>query len=130
MARLRVRFAVRPHITTFRASCTISCGLCSFRVSWCHNQSLEFDWDDDKAEINIVRHGISFLEATSVFDDDLSITFLDPDHSIDEERLIIIGHSNRGRLLFVSHTDRNRRPRIISAREVTRRERKVYEDVR
>ena len=77
---------------------------------------MEFDWDDDKAEINIVRHGISFLEAASVFDDDLSITFLDPDHSIDEERLIIIGHSNRGRLLFVSHTDRNRRPRIISAR--------------
>ena len=65
-----------------------------------------------------------------MFDDDLSITFLDPDHSVDEERLIIIGHSNRGRLLFVSHTDRNRRPRIISAREVTRRERKVYEDVR
>ena len=91
---------------------------------------MEFDWDDDKAEINFVRHGISFLEAASVFDDDLSITFLDPDHSVDEERLIIIGHSNRGRLLFVSHTDRNRRPRIISAREVTRRERKVYEDVR
>ena len=91
---------------------------------------MEFDWDDDKAEINIVRHGISFLEAASVFDDDLSITFLDPDHSIDEERLIIIGHSNRGRLLFVSHTDRNRRPRIFSPREVTRRERKVYEDVR
>ena len=60
---------------------------------------MEFDWDDDKAEINIVRHGISFLEAASVFDDDLSITFLDPDHSVDEERLIIIGHSNRGRLL-------------------------------
>ena len=60
---------------------------------------MEFDWDDDKAEINIVRHGISFLEAASVFDDDLSIPFLDPDHSVDEERLIIIGHSNRGRLL-------------------------------
>ena len=60
-----------------------------------------------------------------MFDDDLSITFLDPDHSIDEERLIIIGHSNRGRLLFVSHTDRNRRPRIISAREVTRREKRL-----
>jgi len=60
---------------------------------------MEFDWDDDKAEINIVRHGISFLEAASVFDDDLSITFLAPDHSVDEERLIIIGHSNRGRLL-------------------------------
>ena len=91
---------------------------------------MEFDWDDDKAETNIARHSVSFLEAASVFDDDLSITFLDPDHSVDEERLIIIGHSNRGRLLFVSHTDRDSRPRIISAREVTRRERKVYEDAR
>jgi len=91
---------------------------------------MEFDWDDNKAEINIVRHGVSFLEAASVFDDDLSITFPDPDHSIVEERLIIIGHSTRGRLLFVSHTDRTNGLRIISAREVTRNERKVYENAR
>lgn len=90
---------------------------------------MEFNWDDTKAEANISKHDISFLEAASVFDDDLSITFPDPDHSGDEERLIIIGHSDRGRLLFVSHTDRNNLSRIISAREVTRRERKVYENV-
>ena len=75
-------------------------------------------------------HGVSFLEAASVFDDEFSITFRDPDHSADEERFVIIGHSDRGRLLFVSHTDQDARPRIISAREVTRRERKVYENVR
>lgn len=91
---------------------------------------MEFDWDDTKAETNLTKHGVSFLEATSVFDDDFSITFPDPDHSIDEERQIIIGHSNQGRLLFVSHTDRNNSPRIISAREATRRERMVYENVR
>jgi len=91
---------------------------------------MDFDWDDDKAEANITKHGVSFLEAASVFGDDLSITFPDPDHSIDEERLIIIGHSDRGRLLFVSHTDQNNQTRIISAREVTRRERRVYENVR
>ncbi len=91
---------------------------------------MEFDWDDNKAEKNLANHGVSFLEAASVFDDALSLTFPDPDHSMDEERLIIIGHSDRGRLLFVSHTDRNNSLRIISAREVTRRERKVYENAR
>ncbi len=91
---------------------------------------MEFDWDEDKAEANGAKHGVSFHEAASVFEDDLSLTFSDPDHSLDEERLIIIGHSRRGRLLFVSHTDRNGQTRIISAREVTRRERQVYENVR
>lgn len=90
---------------------------------------MEFDWDDDKAETNLTKHGISFLEAASVFDDALSITFSDADHSDDEERLIILGHSSRGRLLFVSHTDRDDKTRIISAREATRREKKVYENV-
>ena len=91
---------------------------------------MEFDWDDSKAEANFIKHGVSFLEAASVYDDEFSITFRDPDHSADEERFVIIGHSQRGRLLFVSHTDRGDRLRIISAREVTRRERKVYENVR
>jgi uncharacterized DUF497 family protein len=91
---------------------------------------MEFDWDNSKAETNFAKHGVSFQEAASVFDDALSITFPDPDHSVSEERLIIIGNSHRGRLLFVSHTDRNDQLRIISARETTRRERKVYESVR
>ena len=91
---------------------------------------MDFDWDDSKAEANFIKHGVSFPEAASAFDDEFSITFHDPDHSVGEERFILIGHSGRGRLLFVSHTDRDKRPRIISAREVTRRERKVYENVR
>ena len=91
---------------------------------------MEFEWDDDKAEVNFAKHGVSFLEASSVFDDDLSLTFADPDHSVDEERLVIIGYSQRGRLLFVSHTDQAGVLRIISARQVTRRERKVYENTR
>lgn len=91
---------------------------------------MDFDWDDGKAETNLVKHGVSFVEAASVFDDDFSVTFSDPDHFINEERLVIIGQSHRGRLLFVSHTDRNNKVRIISARETTRHEKQVYENVR
>ncbi len=89
---------------------------------------MDFDWDDGKAEANLSKHGVSFLEAATVFEDDLSITFFDADHSMNEERFVIIGHSQRGRLLFVSHTDTDDQVRIISAREATRRERKVYEN--
>ncbi len=91
---------------------------------------MEFEWDNSKAETNLAKHGVSFQEAASVFDDALSVTFLDPDHSVSEERLIIIGYSHRRRLLLVSHTDQDDQVRIISARETTRRERKVYESVR
>ncbi len=89
---------------------------------------MDFEWDDSKAEVNFIKHAVSFSEAATVFDDDLSIAFRDPYHSSAEERFVIIGQSNRGRLLFVSHTDRNDLTRIVSAREVTRRERKVYEN--
>lgn len=80
---------------------------------------MEFDWDESKAETNLIKHGISFIEAATVFEDDFSVTFPDPDHSTAEERFIILGHSRRGRLLFVSHTDESDKPRIISAREAT-----------
>lgn len=90
---------------------------------------MRFDWDDGKAETNLTKHSVSFQEAASVFDDPLSIAFPDPDHSIEEERLVIIGHSHQGRLLFVSHTDQDNQVRVISAREVTRREKRVYEEV-
>ena len=88
---------------------------------------MRFDWDDKKAETNLTKHGVPFQEAASVFDDPLSVTFPDPDHSLVEERLIIIGHSHRGRLLFVSHTEGSE-VRVISAREVTRQEKRVYEE--
>ena len=73
------------------------------------------------------KHGVDFVEAATVFNDPLSITFSDPDHSQHEDRYIIIGMSRLDRLLIVAHTDRSNRTRIISARTVTNRERKLYE---
>jgi len=89
---------------------------------------MDFEWDPHKAEINLRKHGVSFTEAGTVFGDNLTITIPDPDHSDDEERFITIGWSNHRRLLIVSHADRGDRIRIISARELTRAERKVYEE--
>jgi uncharacterized DUF497 family protein len=89
---------------------------------------MEFTWDPNKAESNVRRHGVSFHEAATVFGDPLSTTVPDPDHSIEEERYIIIGTSHRGRLLMVAHVEQGNRIRIISARELTRRERRQYEE--
>ncbi|MBC7810942.1 MAG: BrnT family toxin [Burkholderiales bacterium] len=87
---------------------------------------MNFEWDDNKADHNIQKHGVSFPEASTVFYDTLSVTFLDPDHSDEEDRFIIIGQSNQGRLLFVAHTDRGDRVRIISARPLRPKERRLY----
>ncbi|MEK7441977.1 MAG: BrnT family toxin [Chloroflexota bacterium] len=89
---------------------------------------MEFEWDPKKAKQNLKKHKTSFDEASTVFNDDLSITFPDPDHSEDEDHLIIIGMSKQKRLLMVAHTERGVRIRIISARELTRTERKDYEE--
>ncbi|TYQ27118.1 MULTISPECIES: BrnT family toxin [unclassified Pseudanabaena] len=86
-----------------------------------------FDWDEEKAKSNLAKHGISFDEATSVFDDPLFLTFSDPEHSLQEQRFLIMGESARGRLLVVSYTDRKDITRLISARTATRKERKAYE---
>lgn len=76
---------------------------------------------------NLAKHKVSFEVAATVFADPLSDTFDDPDHSADEQRFLIIGHSEKGELLFVSHTDDGETVRIISAREPTRKEREKYE---
>jgi len=89
---------------------------------------IEFEWDTDKAKLNLRKHGVAFKEAASVFKDSLSITIDDPDHSEEEERFIIIGLSDAGRLLIVAHTNRGDRTRIINARELTRSEREAYEE--
>ena len=86
-----------------------------------------FDWDKKKAAGNLAKHKVSFEEAATVFSDPLSGTFDDPDHSAAERRFLIIGHSEKGRLLFISHTDDGETVRIISAREPTRGEQKSYE---
>jgi uncharacterized protein len=89
---------------------------------------MQFEWNPDKANSNLKKHGVSFNEASTVFNDPLSVTFPDPDHSYSEERYVIIGLSSAGRILIVSHTDRADRVRIISAREATRNERRFYQD--
>lgn len=86
-----------------------------------------FDWDDEKARTNWSKHGVSFEDATTVFDDSLSMTRDDPDHSGDEDRLVTMGVSDFGRLLVVCHTEQSDIIRIISARAATRRERRLYE---
>lgn len=88
---------------------------------------MQFQWDTQKADSNLQKHGVSFEEAITVFGDPLAITILDPDHSVGEFRYLTIGFSRSQRLLVVSHTDRNNQIRLISARLATRTEKKTYE---
>ncbi len=89
---------------------------------------MKFTWDRTKAAENVEKHGVDFREAATVFDDPLSTTFPDTDHSEGEHRFLILGMSALGRILVVSHTDTGDTIRIISARATTRRERKFYEE--
>jgi len=90
-----------------------------------------FEWDADKAKLNIRKHGVSFEEAMTVFGDTLAFVFDDDSHSREEYRELIIGHSIAGRLIIVSFTERpNRILRIISARAATTREGRDYEENR
>ena len=89
--------------------------------------SLQFEWDPKKAEANLAKHGISFEEAITVFADPLARIFNDEEHSGDERREIIIGHSAQQNLVLVSFTGDDT-VRILSARKATKRERKDYEE--
>ena len=90
---------------------------------------LTFTWDKKKAASNLRKHGVAFEEAATAFGDTLSLTTFDPDHSIDQDRFILLGASNRGgRLLVVAHTEQSDTIRIISARLATRGERIIYEE--
>lgn len=88
---------------------------------------LIFEWDPEKARENEQKHGVGFPEASEVFDDDHSSSVPDPDHSADEGRYLIFGISKQGRHLVVSYTERGERIRLISARQMTSRERRAYE---
>ncbi len=90
--------------------------------------SIRFEWDPNKALENLQKHGVAFEEAATVFGDYLSMTVPDPDHSTQEDRLITVGSSSHNRLLMIAHTERRDSIRIISARELTPRERRQYED--
>jgi uncharacterized protein len=89
---------------------------------------MDFEWDSAKASANLRKHGVSFEEAVSTFQDDLAATARDLGHSVAEFRFLTFGVSAGGRLLAVSHTERGNRIRIISARLATRAERKIYEE--
>ncbi|MDP2278746.1 MAG: BrnT family toxin [Nitrospirota bacterium] len=89
---------------------------------------MEFEWDPKKSAANERKHGITFQEASTVFGDRLAMTFADPDHSKNEERYLTFGLSKQSRLLVVSHTDRGEKTRIISARLMDRKERRIYEE--
>jgi uncharacterized DUF497 family protein len=91
---------------------------------------VEFEWDPQKAEKNLRKHGVTFTEAMTIFGDPLEVTISDPDHSEGESRLLSLGRSGADRLLVVSYTQRGSRLRIISAREATPKERREYESER
>jgi len=88
---------------------------------------MKFDFDPVKATSNLQKHGVSFEEGMTVFNDPLALTINDPVHSEREFGCLTIGMSDRYRLIVVSHTERNRQVRLISVRLATRQERKEYE---
>jgi uncharacterized DUF497 family protein len=88
---------------------------------------MRFEWDGSKAASNVKKHRVSFDEAVTVFYDPLAATFVDPDHSQNEDRFVTVGHSAQGRLLVVCHAERGGSVRLISARRATPRERKRHE---
>ena len=83
---------------------------------------IAFEWDTDKARANVRKHGVTFEEARSCFYDPRQIAFYDPDHSDDEDREMLIAHSDQGRVLIISYTLRTDVIRIISARKATKSE--------
>jgi uncharacterized DUF497 family protein len=89
---------------------------------------MKFEWDFQKAAANVKKHKVTFEEAATIFGDPLAITFEDPDHSLTEKRYITFGLTTQMQLLVVCHTQRSQRTRIISARLMTRKERKIYEE--
>ena len=89
---------------------------------------MRFEWDRRKAESNLSKHEVDFDEARSVFEDPLFVAFEDPDHSIGEQRFLLLGRSSRDRILVVAYTEREEAIRLISARKATRKERHAYEE--
>jgi hypothetical protein len=87
-----------------------------------------FEWDPEKADANLQKHGVSFDEASTVFGDPLSLLMPDPDHSADEERYLVLGMSAHRKLLVVAFAERPPNTRLISARRAMPAERKRYEE--
>lgn len=91
-------------------------------------KKLDFEWDVDKALLNLKKHRVSFDEAKTVFGDPFAVTINDPLHSVGELRFIDIGRSRDGKILVVSYTQRSQKIRLINGRKATKTERKMYEE--
>lgn len=89
---------------------------------------MKFVWDPEKAAVNRQKHGVAFEEAATALRDVLAATGYDPDHSMDEDRYVTFGMSEKNRVLVVSHTEEGDVIRIISCRAATSGERKIYEE--
>lgn len=92
---------------------------------------IKFEWDNNKAQANIEKHGITFHEASTVFSDENAILFDDPEHSMEEERFMLLGMSSQARMLIVCHCYRSADDiiRIISARKATKTETRQYIEI-
>ena len=93
----------------------------------------EFEWDDAKAQANLAKHGVDFMDAMSVLADPLAMTRFDDEHSDEEERWVSVGRAANGQLLLIVYTFHASGPntalvRLISARAASRRERAQYEE--
>jgi uncharacterized DUF497 family protein len=88
----------------------------------------QFEWHTEKAKANQRKHGVTFDEAITAFSDPLAMQMPDPDHSVGEQRYLVLGTSAQGRLLVVAVAERPPRTRLISARRATRKERRQYEE--
>lgn len=93
-------------------------------------KEIKFTWDDNKNNINKKKHGLSFEEAKEVFGDENAILFDDPDHSLEEDRFLIIGMIKSAKVCIVSHCyrDDDSTIRLISAREATKNEKRIYQE--
>ena len=116
-------------ITVSRLWYFLQVGFLAIYSGWAigYDLGMEFEWDESKAAANLKKHGVSFEEAKTVFDNVLAVIFDDEAHSVGERREIIIGHSRNNRLLLISFAERSNTIRIISVRLATRREREDYE---
>lgn len=116
------------YLQTSRPCATINLSL---YIKSMYNEPMRFEWDQSKNKANIKKHGVSFEEAQSIFYDPMAKVANDPEHSEEEDRFIAIGHSSLHRQLLVVHCYREaeRTIRIISARKLTRTEKKQYEEI-
>jgi uncharacterized DUF497 family protein len=87
-----------------------------------------YEWDRSKAEVDVPKHGVTFFEGRTAFDDPFSITLADPDRSAEEQRFVLIGRTSRDRIVVVAHALRGENVRIISAGRADRDERRQYEE--